>query len=95
MNVDKLDFFSKFSEFSKNIIPSLKDLIDNKEFHNNLDKAGGVVSLIGVGLQIYDTIKKNLETDEDRASNSLIRIVFAQQRMHSKMQAKNTLMGKK
>ena len=77
MNEDKLDFFAKFSEFSKNIIPSLKDLISNKEFQNNLDKAGGIVSLIGIGLQIYDKIKKNLETDEDRASNSLIGIVFA------------------
>ena len=77
VNDDKLDFFAKFSEFSKNIIPSLKDLISNKEFQNDLDKAGGIVSLVGVGLQIYETIKKNLETDEDRASNSLIRIVFA------------------
>lgn len=76
MNEDKLDFFAKFSEFSKNIIPSLKDLISNKEFQDGLDKAGGIVSLIGIGLQIYDKIKKNLETDEDRASNSLIRIVF-------------------
>ncbi|MBV9177645.1 MAG: hypothetical protein JO297_11470 [Nitrososphaeraceae archaeon] len=86
MNDDKLDFFAKFSEFSKNIIPSLKDLIsNNKEFQNDLDKAGGIVSLLGVGLQIYDTIKKNLETDEDRASNSLIRIVFES--------AKNALKG--
>ena len=77
VNDDKLDFFAKFSEFSKNIIPSLRDLISNKEFQNDLDKAGGIVSLVGVGLQIYETIKKNLETDEDRASNSLIRIVFA------------------
>jgi hypothetical protein len=77
MNEDKLDFFAKFSEFGKNIIPSLKDLISNEQFQTYLDRAGGIISLIGVGLKIYETIKKNLETDEDRASNSLIRIVFA------------------
>ncbi|MBV9176364.1 MAG: pentapeptide repeat-containing protein [Nitrososphaeraceae archaeon] len=77
MNEDKLNFFAKFSEFSKNIIPSLKDLISDKQFQTDLDRAGGIISLIGVGLQIYDTAQRNLETDEDRASNSLIRIVFA------------------
>jgi hypothetical protein len=76
MNEDKLNFFAKFSEFSKNIIPSVKDLINNKRFQSDLDKAGGIIALIGVGIQIYDAIKKNLETDEDRASNSLIKFVF-------------------
>ena len=78
MDEEKGGFLAKHLKyFTEKVFPVFKDLTDNEEFRSRLDKAGGMISLIAIGLEIYDSIQKNIKTDEDRAFNSLIRIVFA------------------
>lgn len=64
---------------SNNIIKSLTKLIDeeeNSEILNILKKSGGLISLIGIGIEIYREFKKNLKSSEEIAFGSLISITF-------------------
>jgi uncharacterized protein YjbI with pentapeptide repeats len=53
-----------------------------------------MVALVGVALEIYDNWKKDIQTDEDRACNSIIKIVFSTTEDLLKTIRKNFLDGK-
>ena len=64
---------------STKIITSIVSFIDqekNQEIVNSLKLSGGIISLIGIGIEIYKEIQKDLKTSEEKAFGSLISIAF-------------------
>ena len=61
---------------SGDIIDATKKLINEPEFAERLDRAGGFVALVGIGITIYNDIKDSLKTDEQKAFGALLKVVF-------------------
>jgi uncharacterized protein YjbI with pentapeptide repeats len=74
---EKVELFTKFLNFSRNVIPSIRDIVSDDQFRDGLTRAGGMISLIAVALEAYNSWQKNLQTYEDRAFDALIKNIFA------------------
>ena len=72
----KLRVFSKIVDVGKQVMPVVKDLVNDEQFSGRITQAGGLIALIGIGLELYQQYKENMKTDEERAFNSLFDIVF-------------------
>src|SRR6476469_1066964 len=66
------DFIKKISDGAK----SFGTLIDNDNFKKSLDTVGTIGVLIKIGLDIYEQVKNELQTEEERAFYSFFKIAF-------------------
>ncbi len=66
-------FFQKTSEIAN----AIGKIIGNKSFEDNvLARAGSIGALISIGIGIYQQIKYDLQSKEEQAFASLIKIAF-------------------
>jgi uncharacterized protein YjbI with pentapeptide repeats len=71
--MDLSDIFS----ISKGVIDAIqKTISDNEQISGKIDKAGGLIALVGVGIDLYKEIKENLKTPEEKAFGSLLNVTF-------------------
>jgi uncharacterized protein YjbI with pentapeptide repeats len=71
-----IPILGKVFDKSGDIIDAVKKLINEPEFSEKLDRAGGFIALLGIGITIYDDIKNSLKTDEQKAFGALLKIAF-------------------
>jgi hypothetical protein len=65
-----------YIEKTSTITDAIGKILGNKGFQDNLGKAGSIGSLISIGIGIYQQLKNDLQTQEERAFGSLIKIAF-------------------
>ena len=66
------EFFSSAND----VIEAIKKIVDNDEFGKKLDNAGGLIALVGIGIDLYQQIKDNLDTPRKKAFAALLNIAF-------------------
>jgi hypothetical protein len=66
------DFIKKISDGAK----SFGDLLDKGVLKDDLAKAGTIGGLIKLGLDLYEQVKDQLQTDEERAFYSFYKVAF-------------------
>src|SRR5215813_9079634 len=66
------DFIKKISDGAR----SFGTLIDNDVFKKDLEKVGTIGGLIKLGIDIYEQVKNQLQTDEERAFYPFYKIAF-------------------
>jgi hypothetical protein len=71
-----IPIFSKIFDKSGIIIDAAKKILNEPKFAEKLGQAGGFVSLVGVGIEIYNDIKESLKTEEEKAFGALLKITF-------------------
>ena len=50
--------------------------MDDKEFRGHVDKAGGLLSMIGIAYDVCEKIHNGLKTQKEKAYNSLSKFVL-------------------
>ncbi len=89
----KLRVFSKIVDVGKQVMPAVKDLGNNEQFSGRITQAGGLIALVGIGLELYHQYRENMKTDEEKAFDSLFDIVFTSTQELLKEIAKKYLNG--
>jgi hypothetical protein len=62
--------------YGKDALSAVSDLIDDKDFRNNLGKAGGVLALVSVALEVTDKVYDQLQTPKEKVYNRLSKYVL-------------------
>jgi hypothetical protein len=73
----KFNILNRIISVGKEVIPALTDLSNDPAFSTRLTQAGGLISLLGIGLELYSKMREDSQTDEQMAFKSLYTIVFA------------------
>ena len=60
----------------KDVMSSVGQLTDNKDFRNTIGQAGGFISLISIVYEISEQIHEDLTSDKEKAHNSLSKFVL-------------------
>ena len=76
MDALSIPILNKIFDKSSTIIDAAKKILNEPELSKKLEQAGGFVSLVGVGIELYNTIKESLKTEEEKAFGALLKIAF-------------------
>lgn len=72
-----IPILGKIFDKSSDIIDHAKKILNEQpKLAEKLEQAGGFVSLIGVGIELYNDIKESLKTEEEKAFGALLKISF-------------------
>jgi uncharacterized protein YjbI with pentapeptide repeats len=66
-----------FLSAGKDVIEALKDIATSDEqIQDRITQSGGIISLVGIGLELYDKYKDRNKTPAQKAFSSLLQLVF-------------------
>ena len=69
---DERDHFGTIREY----LTHIGKVVGDKDFQSHLDKAGSMAALIGLGIRLYEDVKKVAQSKDEIAFNLLIKAAF-------------------
>ena len=62
---------------AKEVIDAFKDIaLHDDKITNKLTQAGGLISLVGIGIELYEKYQDSKKSSEQKAFASLLKFVF-------------------
>ncbi len=63
-------------DISKEYLGYIKEVIEDKTFKGDLEKAGTIAAMISLGLKLYEQAKEKAKTEDEKVFSSLIKFTF-------------------
>jgi uncharacterized protein YjbI with pentapeptide repeats len=77
MNVDVIRSVIHVLNVCKGVLPNFTELIENDEIDKDLVRAGGLISLLGIGLKLYYNKRKKSRSITEEIFDSLVETIFS------------------